>query len=54
MSITVTLPGVLAKLAGGETSLQAEGATVSEVVSNLASRYPRPRTTPEGRQWQSV
>ena len=40
MAITVTLPGVLARLADGNTSLEAEGATVAEVVSDLASRYP--------------
>jgi molybdopterin synthase sulfur carrier subunit len=40
MAITVTLPGVLAKLADGNTRLKGEGATVAEVVSDLAKRFP--------------
>jgi molybdopterin converting factor small subunit len=40
MSVTLRLPTVLAKAAGGETVHEARGGTVGEVVSELASRYP--------------
>lgn len=40
MSITITLPTVLAKLADGNKALTAEGATVGDVVESLAQRYP--------------
>ena len=40
MSVTLKLPTVLAKAAGGETVHQAQGATVGEVVTEVASRHP--------------
>ena len=40
MSVTLRLPTVLAKAAGGQTTLLAAGATVGDVVSDLATRYP--------------
>jgi molybdopterin synthase sulfur carrier subunit len=39
MSITLHLPTVLAKLADGKV-LEAEGATVGEVVADVATRFP--------------
>jgi sulfur-carrier protein len=40
MSVTLNLPTVLAKLAGGQRSLEAEGATVGDLVSDVAARFP--------------
>jgi molybdopterin synthase sulfur carrier subunit len=40
MSVTLNLPTVLAKLAGGQRTLEASGATVGELVSDVAARYP--------------
>lgn len=40
MSLTVSLPGILAQLAGGRRSIPAEGTTVGEAVADLARRYP--------------
>jgi molybdopterin converting factor small subunit len=40
MSITLRLPTVLAKAAGGQTVHQAKGATVGAVVEDLAARFP--------------
>lgn len=40
MSVTLRLPTVLAKAAGGKTVLKAEGTTVGEVVADLARRFP--------------
>ncbi len=44
MSISITLPTVLAKLAGGNKALteevSADGTTVGAVVESLAQRYP--------------
>jgi molybdopterin synthase sulfur carrier subunit len=40
MSVTLRLPAVLAKAAGGQTVHQAEGATVGEIVADVAARYP--------------
>ncbi len=40
MSVTLRLPTVLAKAAGGETVHQARGATVGEVVADVATRFP--------------
>jgi molybdopterin converting factor small subunit len=40
MSITLRLPTVLAKAAGGQTVHQAKGATVGAVVEDLAGRFP--------------
>jgi molybdopterin converting factor small subunit len=40
MAVTLRLPTVLAKAAGGSTVHEARGATVGEVVSDLATRFP--------------
>lgn len=40
MSVTVRLPTVLARAAGGQTVHEATGATVGDVVSWLAVRHP--------------
>lgn len=40
MAITVRLPAVLAKLADGQRTHDADGATVGDVVESLAGRYP--------------
>jgi molybdopterin converting factor small subunit len=40
MGITLRLPTVLAKAAGGKTILEASGKTVGEVVADVASRHP--------------
>jgi len=38
--VTLRLPAVLAKAAGGQTVHQAKGATVGEIVADVAARYP--------------
>jgi molybdopterin converting factor small subunit len=40
MAVTLKLPTVLAKAAGGQTVHQAQGATVGDVVADVAARYP--------------
>lgn len=40
MPVTLELPVVLAKLAGGERSVTANGATLREAVADVAARYP--------------
>ncbi len=40
MPVTLRLPTVLARTAGGQTVHQAEGATVGEIVADVATRYP--------------
>jgi molybdopterin converting factor small subunit len=40
MPATLFLPAVLAKLADG-SSIESTGATVGEIVSDVAQRYPR-------------
>lgn len=40
MPVTLRLPTVLAKAAGGETVHRAEGATVGDVVADVSARYP--------------
>ena len=39
MSVTLLLPTVLAKLADGQ-ELEASGATVGEVIADVAQRFP--------------
>jgi molybdopterin converting factor small subunit len=45
MPITISLPNVLAKLADGERTLQASGATLGDAVEDVSGRFPnlRPR-----------
>ncbi|MEJ7758444.1 MAG: MoaD/ThiS family protein [Gemmatimonadaceae bacterium] len=40
MSVTLALPTVLAKLAGGRRTLDADGLTLGEVVADVAGRFP--------------
>ncbi len=40
MPVTLRLPSVLARSAGGQSVHQARGATVGDVVADLAARYP--------------
>jgi molybdopterin converting factor small subunit len=40
MAITLRLPTVLAKAAGGQTIHQAKGATVGDVVADVSAKYP--------------
>ena len=40
MSVTLQLPTVLARLADGRRSLEAEGATLGAVVADVAARFP--------------
>ena len=40
MSVTLQLPAVLAKLADGRRSLEAQGATLGDVVADVAVRFP--------------
>jgi molybdopterin synthase sulfur carrier subunit len=40
VSVRVKLPTILRKHAGGEALVQADGATLSEVLNDLEARYP--------------
>ena len=40
MSVTVSLPSILSRLADGSRALIANGGTVGEAVSDLTSRFP--------------
>lgn len=40
MSVRVKLPTILRKHAGGEALVDADGATLGELLSDLESRYP--------------
>ncbi|OLC01736.1 MAG: hypothetical protein AUH46_07625 [Gemmatimonadetes bacterium 13_1_40CM_70_15] len=40
MSATLQLPAVLAKLADGRRTLEVQGATLGDVVADVAQRYP--------------
>ena len=40
MSVTLQLPAVLAKLADGRRTLEARGATLGDVVADVAERFP--------------
>jgi molybdopterin synthase sulfur carrier subunit len=41
MPVTLSLPTILARLTDGQATLEADGATVGEVVSQVAGRYPQ-------------
>ena len=41
MAVTFSLPTVLAKLADGQSNLQATGSTLGDVVADIAGRFPR-------------
>ncbi len=40
MTVTLALPTVLAKFAGGSRKLDASGTTLGEVVADVAGRFP--------------
>jgi molybdopterin converting factor small subunit len=40
MPITITLPNVLARLAHGQRSLEAAGATLGDAVADVSRRFP--------------
>jgi len=52
MPVTLNLPTVLSKLAEGNKTLEADGNTLGEVVSVVATRYPElaPRLRDENGQ----
>lgn len=41
MSVTLTLPTVLAPLAAGNRTLEARGSTLGAVVADVAGRFPQ-------------
>jgi molybdopterin converting factor small subunit len=41
MAVTFSLPTVLARLADGQSSLQATGGTLGDVVAEIAGRFPQ-------------
>ena len=41
MSVTLSLPTILARLTDGQATLEANGATLGEVVARIAERFPR-------------
>jgi sulfur-carrier protein len=41
MPVTLSLPTILARLTDGQATLEADGTTVGEVVSQVAGRYPQ-------------
>ena len=41
MAVTFSLPTVLAKLADGQSTLEASGGTLGDVVAQIADRFPR-------------
>lgn len=40
MSLTISLPSILARLAEGQRALSASGTTVGEAVADLTQRFP--------------
>ena len=40
MAVTVRIPTTLRPLAGGSSTVQVEGATLTEVISNLEAAHP--------------
>jgi molybdopterin synthase sulfur carrier subunit len=41
MPVTLSLPTVLSRLTDGQATLEANGSTVGEVVTQVADRFPR-------------
>jgi molybdopterin converting factor small subunit len=41
MAVTFSLPTVLARLADGHATIKCTGATLGEVVADIAGRFPR-------------
>lgn len=40
MAISITLPGILSRLADGRRAVPADGTTVGEAVADLTRRFP--------------
>lgn len=40
MTVTVRLPGTLRDAVGGETKIQASGATLADVLADIDARHP--------------
>lgn len=40
MPVTVKVPTALRKLTGGEDSIEAQGASITEIIADLEARYP--------------
>jgi sulfur-carrier protein len=41
MPVTLSLPTILARLTDGQATVEANGTTVGEVVTQVAGRYPQ-------------
>jgi len=41
MSVTLSLPTILARLADGQATLETSGATLGEAVAKVAARFPQ-------------
>jgi len=41
MAVTFSIPTILARLVEGNTTLEADGSTVGEVVTQVADRFPQ-------------
>jgi molybdopterin synthase sulfur carrier subunit len=41
MSVTFSLPTILARLADGQVTFEAAGSTLGEVVAGVAERFPK-------------
>jgi sulfur-carrier protein len=41
MPVTLSLPTILSRLTDGQSTLEADGATVGEVVTHVSQRFPR-------------
>ena len=41
MPVTLSLPTILARLTDGQATVEANGTTVGEVVTQVADRYPQ-------------
>jgi molybdopterin converting factor small subunit len=57
MSVSVEIPSIFARYAGGQTGFQAEGKTVGECLNDLGKRYPelgKMILTPDGRLLNSI
>ena len=40
MAVTFSLPTVLARLADGHSTIEADGTTLGDVVAQIADRFP--------------
>ena len=54
MAVTFSLPTVLARLADGQTTIEATGDTLGDVVAEIAGRYPAARAAAPRRDGRAV